>query len=251
MLIDPFTVFVQILNFVILVFLLKRFLFKPITRAIAAREEKIATALQEAKTTNEHARQKLQEMEARAAEVAAGEAELLRQARSRAATLEEKLMHEAKTAARAKQEHLREALDREKIQRLDDLHRELADHVYKATDQALRDLSGRSLQSLMVACFFDRLEHETDGEQKEFTATFRSGSSLTVATPEPLDTSSREHLQTLLAEKFGFKGSLHFEVEEDVLAGMVISGNGRKIAWTIEKYLKDFKNGLLNQELPA
>ena len=46
MLINWFTVLAQIINFLILVFLLKRFLYKPILRAMAEREEKMADALE-------------------------------------------------------------------------------------------------------------------------------------------------------------------------------------------------------------
>jgi len=45
MLIDWFTIGAQALNFVILVWLLKRFLFKPILHAIDEREKRIATEL--------------------------------------------------------------------------------------------------------------------------------------------------------------------------------------------------------------
>ena len=45
MLIDWFTVGAQAVNFIILVWLLKRFLYKPILNAIDAREKRIATEL--------------------------------------------------------------------------------------------------------------------------------------------------------------------------------------------------------------
>ena len=48
MLIDWFTVGAQALNFIILVWLLKRFLYKPILNAIDAREKRIAGALADA-----------------------------------------------------------------------------------------------------------------------------------------------------------------------------------------------------------
>ena len=44
MLIDWFTVGAQLLNFLILVCLMKRFLYQPVLDAIAAREQKIAAA---------------------------------------------------------------------------------------------------------------------------------------------------------------------------------------------------------------
>jgi F-type H+-transporting ATPase subunit b len=46
--IDWFTVFAQIVNFIILIFLLKRFLYGPIIAAIDKREENISARITEA-----------------------------------------------------------------------------------------------------------------------------------------------------------------------------------------------------------
>ena len=46
--IDWFTVIAQVINFLILVWLLKRFLYKPVLNAIAEREKKIAAQLSDA-----------------------------------------------------------------------------------------------------------------------------------------------------------------------------------------------------------
>jgi F-type H+-transporting ATPase subunit b len=48
MLIDWFTVGAQVVNFVILVWLMKHFLYKPILNAIDAREKRIASELADA-----------------------------------------------------------------------------------------------------------------------------------------------------------------------------------------------------------
>jgi F-type H+-transporting ATPase subunit b len=48
MLIDWFTVGAQVVNFLILVWLMKRFLYKPILHAIDAREKRIAKELADA-----------------------------------------------------------------------------------------------------------------------------------------------------------------------------------------------------------
>jgi F-type H+-transporting ATPase subunit b len=48
MLIDWFTVIAQVINFLILVWLLKRFLYRPILNAIDAREKRIAAEISDA-----------------------------------------------------------------------------------------------------------------------------------------------------------------------------------------------------------
>ena len=61
MLIDWFTVGAQALNFVILVWLMKRFLYKPILGAIDAREIRIARELANADTKEAEARSQVDE----------------------------------------------------------------------------------------------------------------------------------------------------------------------------------------------
>ena len=64
MLINWFTVLAQIVNFLILIYLLKRFLFKPILGAMAERERKMVDALNRAKGAEEKAKNKARELEA-------------------------------------------------------------------------------------------------------------------------------------------------------------------------------------------
>ena len=62
MLIDWFTVGAQVLNFLILVWLMKRFLYKPILHAIDAREKRIATELADADAKKAEARTEREEL---------------------------------------------------------------------------------------------------------------------------------------------------------------------------------------------
>ena len=57
MLIDWFTVIAQVINFLILVWLLKRFLYRPVLDAIDAREKRIASALADADAKKTEAEQ--------------------------------------------------------------------------------------------------------------------------------------------------------------------------------------------------
>ena len=59
MLIDWFTVFAQILNFLVLVYLLKRFLYGRIIRAMDEREKTIALGLEEAQQKKDDAQQEM------------------------------------------------------------------------------------------------------------------------------------------------------------------------------------------------
>jgi F-type H+-transporting ATPase subunit b len=70
MLIDWFTVGAQVLNFLILIYLLKRFLYGPILRAMDRREERIADRLREAAERSEDAGKRAADLERRQSELA-------------------------------------------------------------------------------------------------------------------------------------------------------------------------------------
>ena len=63
MLFDGFTVAAQTLNFLVLVWLMKRFLYKPILDAIDAREKRIALALADAAAKKTEAQQERDEFQ--------------------------------------------------------------------------------------------------------------------------------------------------------------------------------------------
>jgi len=63
MLIDWFTVIAQVVNFLILVWLLKRFLYKPILNAIDAREQRIAKELADAEAKQTEAQKERDEFQ--------------------------------------------------------------------------------------------------------------------------------------------------------------------------------------------
>ena len=65
MLIDWFTVGAQALNFIILVWLLKRFLYKPILNAVDAREKRIAAELADANAKKAEAQKERDEFHRR------------------------------------------------------------------------------------------------------------------------------------------------------------------------------------------
>ena len=96
--IDYFTIIAQIINFLILVFLLRHFLYRPVIKSMDEREQKIISRLKEAEQKKKEAEQeaesyrkmlqelsdKRQEMNAKAAEEAQIlETDLMKKARDR------------------------------------------------------------------------------------------------------------------------------------------------------------------------
>src|SRR5476649_830687 len=98
MLIDWFTVGAQALNFLILVWLMRRFLYQPILAAIDTREKKIAAELADAAAKKAEAKQDRDEFQHKNEEFDQQRAALLTQATDAAKTERQRLFDEARQA---------------------------------------------------------------------------------------------------------------------------------------------------------
>src|ERR1035437_2718162 len=99
MLIDWFTVAAQAVTFLILVWLMKRFLYKPILHAIDEREKRIATELANADAKKAEAQKEHDEFERKNAEFDQQRAALLSKATDEAKAERQRLLDEARNAA--------------------------------------------------------------------------------------------------------------------------------------------------------
>ena len=110
MLIDWFTVLAQVVNFLILVWLLKRFLYRPILDAIDAREKRIAKELADADAKKAEAQKERDEFQHKNEEFDQQRAALLSKATDEAKAERQRLLDEARKAADALAAKRQEAL---------------------------------------------------------------------------------------------------------------------------------------------
>jgi F-type H+-transporting ATPase subunit b len=110
MLIDWFTVGAQMLNFLILVWLLKRFLYKPILNAIDARESRIAAELANAATTSTAAERERVELQSKSTALDEQRCALFGKAVDEARAERERLLAQAHQAVDALREKYESAM---------------------------------------------------------------------------------------------------------------------------------------------
>jgi F-type H+-transporting ATPase subunit b len=113
MLIDWFTVGAQVLNFLILVWLLKRFLYKPILHAIDEREKRIAKELADADAKKGRSQKERDEFQLKNEEFDQQREALLSKAKDEARAERQRLLDEARQAADALSAKRQDALKRE------------------------------------------------------------------------------------------------------------------------------------------
>ena len=245
MLIDWFTVGAQALNFIILVWLLKRFLYKPILNAVDAREKRIAAELADADARKTEAQRERDEFQRKSKEFDQQRAALLAKATDEAKAERERLLDDARKAADALSAKRQEALraDAQNLNR--GIRRRTQQEVFAIARKALRDLAATNLEERMCEVFTHRIR-TIDGKAKESL-----GEVLKTA-PEPallrsafdLPAAQRAAIQKALNETFSADVHVRFETAPDLVSGVELSTNGLKIAWSIADYLSSLEKGV-------
>jgi F-type H+-transporting ATPase subunit b len=246
-LIDGFTVAAQVLNFLILVWLMKRFLYQPVLDAIAAREQKIAAELADAATTRAEAKQLQDEFQQKSQALDEQRAGLLQHARDAAKLEGERLQSVAREAADAASAARAKALLADNLHLRDQLTRLAQDQVFDISRRVLGDLAAVSLEQRACEVFILRL-NSADGEVlAALGAALKATSDAEPAllrSAFALPAAQRTAVLDALDESFGQRIPLVFETAPELVSGIELSVKGLKLAWSISDYLAALSIGL-------
>jgi F-type H+-transporting ATPase subunit b len=248
MLIDWFTVGAQALNFLILVWLLKHFLYKPILDAIDAREKGIAAQLADATTKKAEAQKEHAEFQSKNKAFDEQRGALLGKATDEAKTEREHLLDQARKDSDALRAAEAAALQSDQKRLGTEIVRLTKEEVFGIARKTLADLATVSLEERMGEVFTRRLR-QMDGKAKASL-----GAALK-ADPEPailrsafvLPADQQAAIQNALNETFSAQVRVKFETAPEAVCGIELSAGGQKVAWSIADYLKslDSKVGAL------
>lgn len=236
--IDWVTTVAQVINFLVLVALLRHFLYGPITRAMAEREERIAVRMHEAQEREREAQERAAEHQQARRELEERREEVLEGARRAAEEERQRLTDEARREVAALDRRWHEALRDEQRGFLDELRRRIGEELCGLARQALADLASADLQTQMVNVFVDRLAHLDDREREELRAGLRDADGPPrIATAFALPAQQREQVRQATHGLLGIDGELDFTRSDDLLCGIELSVGGRKLGWSIDSYL--------------
>ena len=240
--VDWFTVVAQIINFLVLVWLLKRFLYGPIIEAMAARQQKVAAALDEARQKSEQARAEVQKYQDQRTELEAQREQWLEQARQEIAARREKWLQQARREIDAQREAWLKAWQREQTENQRALQREATHRLTEAVRHALRELADADLERRMLEPLLTRLRALEASERATLAQAALGG--CVISTAFPLDISLQQHCQAALRELLGDGISFAFHQDSNAACGITLEMPGHRLAWTLDSYLDGFDAAL-------
>jgi F-type H+-transporting ATPase subunit b len=242
---DWVTIGAQALNFLILVWLMKRFLYKPILHAIDAREKRIATELANADQKKAEAQKESDEFRHKNEEFDQQRAALLRKATDDAGAERQRLLDEARKAAAAFSSKRQEALRNEEHELHQAISHRTQQEVFAIARKALTDLATTSLEERLGEVLLRRLR-EMDGRAKASLAEALKTTSdpALVRSAFDLPAEQRAAIQNALNETFSAEIHIRFETAPDLISGIELTSNGQKVAWSIKDYLASMEKGV-------
>lgn len=245
MLVDWFTVAAQVVNFLILVWLLKRFLYQPVLDAIDAREKRVASSLSEAAAKAAEAHAECETFRQKNEAFDDARAGLLNKATEEAKTERQRLIDEARQASDELRAQRQDSLRREQQSLNDLIARRTRSEVFAIARQSLTDLAGTTLEERMSEVFADRLRALDDDSRKRLSASLQSAKEpARVRSAFELAPAQRATIQTALNETFGVVVEVQFDAASDVISGIELTTNGQKVAWSIADYLESLETSV-------
>ena len=236
MLFDWFTFFAQIFNFVILVYLLWRFLYRPINQVMDERQQQLQARWDDAREQQEKAREEAETYRQKQAELAAKQDDLIAQAKGEAEQKRQQLQRSAREEIQQRREQWQEALRQEQNSFYARSRQKLQEKTLEICRRVLQDLANANLEEQAIALFLQRLQEESQLSTLK-NATFQevevySGFELSSAQQEQI-------IQTFQQQNLAQKNAIAFHTDPNLIFGIEARFGDREVGWNVENYLRD------------
>jgi F-type H+-transporting ATPase subunit b len=243
--IDWFTVAAQVVNFLVLVWLLQRFLYGPITRAMAARQAAIADRLARADAAVRDANAQKHHNDQERAALAAEQERYLAEARGEAVELRRRLRAEVRSEIETMRRDWTAELLADRDTVLADVRRAIVERFETFAHAALRDLADAELEKQIARTFAERLRtlddvviHQlgADGGIRDRPVEIRSRFAL--------GPDAQQRVTDAIHARLGPGTEVVYTRSDAIAGGLELRVDGTVVAWTLDRYLEDLDEHL-------
>ncbi len=240
MTVDWITVSAQIVNFLILVWLLKRFLYEPVISAMDKREQRIAERLQAAQEREQQAQTQQQQYEDKAAQLDRQSAEIMVNAQLQAEEEKRQLLDQAREDVNERRKQWQGQADQDKEEFLKILQKKSTDAIQAICRKALSDLANAELEEQVIASFINRMK-SLDKDSRKALARALSGASepLHIHSAFELDSTVRARITRAVHEHIAEGINTQYSESPELLCGIELSGGGQRLSWNLADYLQE------------
>lgn len=243
--IDWLTVGAQIVNFLLLVYLLKRFLYGPIVRAMDHREQLIVDRQHAAEAKEAAAEHESSNYRAQLHELEQQREAILDEAKQLAAAEHAQQLEALRKEIATTRTRWHEEVEIEKATFLLQARKGIAQQACDIARKALHDLVDTELEHQLIALFLRRIDQMDTTERTELAEIIRQQQEpITVATGFELEPAVENEIHKTLLELGGSSIKTRFIRSDDLLCGIALLLPDHKVAWSFEDYLDGLQHSL-------
>ncbi|MBQ8481927.1 MAG: F0F1 ATP synthase subunit delta [Alphaproteobacteria bacterium] len=247
--IDWFTLIAQIFNLLILLFLLRKFLYLPVLKAVETRQKFIEDELEKAAQSRIKAEkaeklclQKAQKIEREKQKVLA---DVHREAEKLAVDLREQA---EKQYRQSKQEWKAHLLSEQKnfntaLQVL------VAEHFSRFAEKALRQMANLDLNEWIIKQFMQKIENLPNEEKNRLKENLQSQQAVSLQSARELSPEFKKQIENFLRQECNVtdKVKLNYKINNDLVGGIVLRSGEYMIEWSLNGYLQEFKQTMTKE----
>ncbi|WP_017258831.1 F0F1 ATP synthase subunit B family protein [Pedobacter arcticus] len=243
--INWFTVIAQLINFLVLVWLMKKYLYKPILDAVEKRETKIATELEDAKSKVTEAKKEQLEFKQKNEAFDANKKKMMGQVTADAESERQKLLDKAQKDAEDLKTKIEQA-SKELQENLNaDIVQKTQQQVLYIAKKALAQLASTSLEEQTVQVFIGKIKSLSAKEKTKFTDAFHSDSKpVSVKSAFALSGKEQKSIKVAIADLLGETSDYEFETHPKSISGIELASNGYKLSWSFSEYITSLEKSL-------
>lgn len=245
MLLDWFTIAAQLINFLILLLLMRRFLYRPILNAMDEREQNITLRQREAKRRREEAEREAEEYRRLTSELESQRENILAESHTEAEEQRKEMIRNARQEVEHAQAAWYRAIEEEKEALLHELNQYASRQTILIARRALADLADAELEARIVDVFLKRLRATEDDVRRTMVSSLQSNDdNLIVTTAFQITEKQENQIRQTVEEGMGHNTEIDFEVDPSLVCGIEVKVPGHKISWSLSSYLDSLQEGL-------
>lgn len=237
--IDWITVTAQIFNFLILVGLLKHFLYRPVINAMDRREQRISERLKEAQERESEAENKAEDYQNKSDELDKQRDEILERAREDAEEEKKKLVESAREKVAESKRNWQQQVNQEKEEFLNNLRSQTVGAIQAIAHKALDELADTDLETQIIDKFISRLAELDEETRKQLTD---ATGKVQVSTNFELDSTTRGRLTRAIHKHLEDGVEVNYTQSTELLCGVELRKGESSLNWNLAEFSDDLSS---------
>ncbi len=239
------TVFFQIINFLIVVWILKKYLFKPVLNSMDIREKTIQDRLKDAEDAKIDAMHEKERLESKIHSLEKAKTDIMAESYRKADNEYSVLMKTFNAEITGKRKAFEEQMIVER-EMLRNSIRDLADKsIVETISNALSDLANAKIEDQILYNFIEKLDNGKLKNQDELKKYCKKDNPITVNTSFEISKENKKNIEDKFKKLTGEKSlNINFKIDEDIVCGIEILCPPLLISYGVNTYIDEMKKNL-------